>query len=153
MYSILFDLFLVFHSLFHLHQTYLPNKYYIFQDNGHIVCEVELLLEAGESNTIEARMQELTQRRESKQPLEMHSAGSTFKRPEGYFAGTLIEQTGLKGFSVGGAQISAKHAGFVVNSGEATATDVLNLIHEVQRRVYEKNGVKLFPEVRILGEE
>ena len=91
--------------------------------------------------------------RESKQPLEMPSAGSTFQRPEGYFAGTLIEQTGLKGFSVGGAQISAKHAGFVVNSGEATATDVLNLIHEVQRRVYEKNGVKLFPEVRILGEE
>ena len=83
----------------------------------------------------------------------MPSAGSTFKRPEGYFAGTLIEQAGLKGFRCGGAEVSTKHAGFVVNSGEATATDVLNLIHEVQRRVYEKNGVKLFPEVRILGEE
>lgn len=78
-------------------------RHSIFQDNGHIVCEVELLLEVGESTEIEARMQELTQRRESKQPLELPSAGSTFKRPPGHFAGTLIEQSGLKGLRVGGA--------------------------------------------------
>ena len=83
----------------------------------------------------------------------MPSAGSTFKRPQGYFAGTLIDETGLKGLKVGGAQISTKHAGFVVNSGAATAQDVLNLIKEVQDRVYAKNGVKLYPEVRIMGEQ
>lgn len=128
-------------------------RHSVFQDNGQAICEVEISLQPGDPAAIREKMDSFTERREKKQPLEMPSAGSTFKRPEGYFAGTLIEQTGLKGFSVGGAQISAKHAGFVVNSGEATATDVLNLIHEVQRRVYEKNGVKLFPEVRILGEE
>ena len=83
----------------------------------------------------------------------MPSAGSTFKRPVGHFAGTLIDQTGLKGLKVGGAQISVKHAGFVVNTGNATAADVLALIEEVQRRVYEAHGVKLYPEVRIIGEE
>ena len=128
-------------------------RHSVFQDNGQAICEVEISLQPGDPAAIREKMDSFTERREKKQPLEMPSAGSTFKRPEGYFAGTLIEQTGLKGFSVGGAQISAKHAGFVVNSGEATATDVLNLIHEVQRRVYEKNGVKLFPEVLILGEE
>ena len=94
-----------------------------------------------------------TKRRESKQPLEMPSAGSTFKRPEGYYAGTLIEQTGLQGFTVGGAQISEKHAGFVVNTGSATAADVLELIRQVQQRVFDKHQVKLFPEVRVLGEK
>ena len=101
---------------------------------------------------IEEKVAGFTKRRESKQPLEMPSAGSTFKRPEGYYAGTLIEQTGLKGFAVGGAEISVKHAGFVVNTGGATAKDVLELIRQVQQRVFEKNGVRLFPEVRILGE-
>ncbi len=128
-------------------------RHSVFQDNGQAICEVTVSLQPGDSAAIQEKMDGFTERRERKQPLELPSAGSTFKRPEGYFAGTLIEQTGLKGFSVGGAQISAKHAGFVVNSGEATAADVLNLIKEVQRRVYEKNGVKLFPEVRILGEE
>ena len=99
-----------------------------------------------------AKMADFTQRRESKQPLEMPSAGSTFKRPQGYYAGTLIDQTGLKGLSVGGAQISTKHAGFVVNSGNATAKDVLDLIKAVQDAVYRKNGVRLHPEVRIIGE-
>ena len=127
-------------------------RHSIFQDNGHIVCEVELLLEAGESKTIEARMQELTQRRESKQPLELPSAGSTFKRPPGHFAGTLIEQSGLKGLRVGGAEVSQKHAGFIVNAGGATAQDVLALISEVQRQVQQQFGVSLQPEVRILGE-
>ncbi len=128
-------------------------RHSVFQENGQAICEVELTLRSGDPSAIQEKMAGFTERRESKQPLEMPSAGSTFKRPEGYFAGTLIEQTGLKGFQVGGAQISAKHAGFVVNSGHATAQDVLDLIKEVQKRVYEKNGVKLFPEVRILGEE
>lgn len=127
-------------------------RHSIFQKNHDVICEVELSLIHGEKTVIERKMSDLTMRRESKQPLEMPSAGSTFKRPEGYFAGTLIEQTGLKGFSVGGAQISKKHAGFVVNAGEATAQDVLNLIQEVQKMVYEKHGVKLHPEVRTIGE-
>ena len=97
-------------------------------------------------------MDDFTERRESKQPLELPSAGSTFKRPRGYFAGTLIDKTGLKGLRVGGAMISEKHAGFVVNAGGATAADVLKLIDEVKRRVYEAHGVTLNPEVRIIGE-
>ena len=128
-------------------------RHSVFQENGQAICEVELELVPGDRSSIEGQMTDLTQRREKKQPLEMPSAGSTFKRPEGHFAGTLIESTGLKGFRVGGAQISSKHAGFVINAGGATAADVLELIHEVQQRVYEKNGVELFPEVRILGEE
>lgn len=127
-------------------------RHSIFQSNHYVICEVELSLVNGDKKEIEAKMDDLTIRRESKQPLEMPSAGSTFKRPEGYFAGTLIEQTGLKGFKVGGAQISKKHAGFVVNAGEATAQDVLNLIQEVQKMVYEKHGVNLHPEVRTIGE-
>ena len=124
-----------------------------FQDNGEAIVEVELCLEPGDSSAIRAKMDDFTQRRESKQPLEMPSAGSTFKRPKGYFAGTLIQETGLKGLQVGGAQVSTKHAGFVVNAtGNATAADVRGLIHEVQQRVYEKHGVMLHPEVRIIGD-
>ena len=125
----------------------------VFQHNGQAICEITLELQQGNKEDILAKMADFTQRRESKQPLEMPSAGSTFKRPQGYFAGTLIDETGLKGLKVGGAQISTKHAGFVVNSGAATAQDVLNLIKEVQDRVYAKNGVKLYPEVRIMGEQ
>ena len=98
-------------------------------------------------------MDDLMNRRRSKQPLEMHSAGSTFKRPPGYYAGTLIDQTGLKGLSCGDAQVSMKHAGFVVNTGHASARDVLNVIHEVQKRVEKAHGVHLEPEVRIIGED
>ena len=98
-------------------------------------------------------MEDFTQRRESKQPLEYASAGSTFKRPPGYFAGTLIEQTGLKGLAVGDAEVSQKHAGFVINKGQASAEDVLNLIHSVQARVAEAHGVNLETEVRIIGEK
>ncbi len=127
-------------------------RHSIFQENKQVICEVEFSLRKGEPAAIYAKMAELTSRRESKQPLEMPSAGSTFKRPPGYFAGTLIEETGLKGFTVGGAQVSLKHAGFVVNVGEATASDVLRLISEVQRQVFEKHGVKLHPEVRTIGE-
>ncbi|MCR5438050.1 UDP-N-acetylmuramate dehydrogenase [Selenomonas sp. WCT3] len=128
-------------------------RHSVFQSNGEAICEVELQLQPGDEKEIRAKIADYTDRRESKQPLEMPSAGSTFKRPEGYFAGTLIDQTGLKGFSVGGAQVSTKHAGFVVNTGGATAADVVNLIHEVQRRVKEKHGVELQPEVRMIGEE
>ena len=90
-------------------------------------------------------MDDLAQRRAEKQPLEMPSAGSTFKRPVGYFAGKLIQDAGLRGFRVGGAQVSEKHTGFVVNAGGATARDVRDLIAEVQRRVYEMEGVRMYP--------
>ncbi|MCR5833525.1 MAG: UDP-N-acetylmuramate dehydrogenase [Selenomonadaceae bacterium] len=125
----------------------------IFQQNGCAICEVELILQRGNSVDIRNKMNDFTERRESKQPLDMPSAGSTFKRPKGYFAGTLIDNTGLKGLRVGGAMVSEKHAGFVVNTGGATAKDVLDLIEEVRRRVYESHGVTLSPEVRIIGEE
>jgi len=127
-------------------------RHSIFQSNGEAICEVELQLQQGVQADIDAKIADFTQRRESKQPLELASAGSTFKRPKGYFAGTLIQETGLKGLTVGRAQVSTKHAGFVVNLGGATAADVLGVIHEVQRRVKEAHGVELHPEVRILGE-
>lgn len=124
-----------------------------FQKSQEFVVEAELQLRRGNKDEIKAIMDDLTQRRESKQPLDMHSAGSTFKRPPGYFAGTLIDQTGLKGLSHGDAEVSKKHAGFVVNRGHASAQDVLAVIHEVQRRVEEAHGVHLEPEIRIVGED
>lgn len=124
-----------------------------FQDNGCLICEVELKLRPGNESFIRNKMADFTERRESKQPLELPSAGSTFKRPPGHFAGTLIEQAGLKGLRVGGAEVSKKHAGFVVNAGGATAEDVLNLIKKVQNLVYEHAGVMLQPEVRIIGDK
>ncbi|WP_294145721.1 UDP-N-acetylmuramate dehydrogenase [uncultured Selenomonas sp.] len=127
-------------------------RHSIYQTNGEAICEVELQLKEGDKTAINAKIADFTERRETKQPLEMASAGSTFKRPTGYYAGTLIQETGLKGLTVGGAQVSKKHAGFVVNTGTATAKDVLELIHEVQRRVKEAHGVELHPEVRIIGE-
>lgn len=128
-------------------------RHSIYQTNGEAICEVELQLKEGDKEAINAKIADFTERRETKQPLEMASAGSTFKRPTGYYAGTLIQETGLKGLTVGGAQVSKKHAGFVVNTGSATAKDVLGLIHEVQRRVKEAHGVELHPEVRIIGED
>ena len=107
-------------------------------------------LTPGDPAAIRQRMQELMQKRKESQPLEWPSAGSTGKRPEGYFAGTLIDQCGLKGLTVGGAQVSEKHAGFVINRGGATCADVLALIEEVQKRVWEARGVRLEPEVRII---
>lgn len=114
-----------------------------------VVLGATLQLRADSPAAIAARMEELRERRESKQPLEMPSAGSTFKRPEGHFAGALIQEAGCQGLRVGGAQVSTKHAGFVVNVGDATAADVLALIAEVQRRVHETTGVQLEPEVRL----
>ena len=95
-------------------------------------------------------MRDLMQRRRVSQPLELPSAGSTFKRPEGYFAGTLIDQCGLKGLTVGGAQVSEKHAGFIVNRGGATCADIRELIRQVQERVFAQTGVRLEPEVRFV---
>ena len=123
-----------------------------FHENHEIIVRVTMELQEGNLDDIQSRMDELTEKRESKQPLEHASAGSTFKRPPGYYAGTLIDQTGLKGLSVGPAEVSMKHAGFVVNRGGATANDVLGVIHEVQKRIHTVHGVQLEPEVRILGE-
>ena len=125
----------------------------VFQQNHCVICEVRLSLKKGNKPEIEAAMAELTQRRESKQPLEWPSAGSTFRRPPGYFAGTLVEQAGCKGLCCGGAKVSDKHAGFVINTGQASAAEVQELIRLVQARVKEKSGVELWPEVIILGEE
>ena len=123
------------------------------QNSGLIVTSVTVSLQPGEAESIKAKMDDFSQRRIAKQPLELPSAGSMFKRPPGYFAGTLIEQTGLKGYTVGGAQVSQKHAGFVVNVGGATAKDVLQLISDVQSKVFAAHGVRLEPEVLVLGEE
>ena len=125
----------------------------MLQNSGRIVTKVNLKLTHGCQDEINAKMADFSHRRISKQPLELPSAGSMFKRPVGYFAGTLIEQTGLKGYTVGGAQVSTKHAGFVVNAGNATAADVLQLIKDVQDKVFAAHGVHLEPEVLVLGEE
>ena len=125
-------------------------RHSIIPERGLVVLEAEFELVKGDHDSIFALMDELSARRKEKQPLEFPSAGSTFKRPEGYFAGKLIEDAGLKGFSVGGAQVSEKHAGFVINKGGATSADIMNLIKEVQRRVYEASGVMLEPEVKFM---
>ena len=120
--------------------------------NGAIVLEAELSLTEGDIGEIRATMDDLRERRVSKQPLDLPSAGSTFKRPEGYFAGKLIMDSGLRGYAVGGAQVSEKHCGFVVNRGGATADDVMTLIRHIQKTVLKNFGVELVPEVRFLGE-
>ncbi len=120
------------------------------QKDGSVVLEAVLQLREGDPEAIRARMDELAYQRKSKQPLEYPSAGSMFKRPEGYFAGKLIDDAGLRGFTVGGAQVSEKHCGFVINRGDATAKDVLALCDEVSRIVGEKFGVRLEREVKYL---
>lgn len=124
----------------------------IIARKGYVVLEAVITLEKGEKKSIRERMEELREKRVTKQPLEYPSAGSTFKRPEGYFAGKLIEDTGLRGFQVGGAQVSEKHCGFVINRGDATAADIVELMRQVSERVEERFGVRLEPEVRRLGE-
>jgi UDP-N-acetylmuramate dehydrogenase len=126
-------------------------RHSIVEEERYIVLEAELELACGEKADIEAKMKELAQARRSKQPLEYPSAGSTFKRPEGYFAGKLIMDAGLRGYSVGGAQVSEKHCGFVINRGGATAQDVMNLIQDVRDKVYEAFQVELEPEVKLVG--
>lgn len=122
----------------------------VFSDGQRLVLEARFQLESGDPDAIRARMDELAAKRKEKQPLEYPSAGSMFKRPEGYFAAALIDQCGLKGFTVGGAQVSEKHAGFVVNRGGATCADVLELVRQVQARVQEQTGVALEMEVKVL---
>lgn len=125
----------------------------MMNDAGMLVLEARLKLLTDDRFEIYKRMKDLEERRASKQPLEMPSAGSTFKRPEGHYAGKLIQDSGMQGYQVGGAQVSLKHAGFVVNTGHATASDVRQLIADVQDRVYEFSGVRLEPEVRYWGDE
>ena len=120
---------------------------------GFIVVSATFELRNGEQEKVKARVDELTSKREEKQPLEYPSAGSTFKRPEGHFAGKLIQDAGLKGFTIGGAKVSEKHSGFVINRGGAKAKDILDLIVHIQEEVKKQFGVELHPEVRILGED
>ena len=126
-------------------------RHSMMQERGYVVLSATLKLQEGDQDQIAAVMADLQQRRESKQPLELGSAGSTFKRPEGYFAGKLIQDAGMRGHRVGGAMVSEKHAGFVVNAGGATAADVLACIRDVQAAVLEQFGVQLEPEVRLWG--
>ena len=119
---------------------------------NYIVLEVVIELKKGSADSIKAVMDDLKEKRVSKQPLDRPSAGSTFKRPEGHFAGKLIMDAGLRGFQVGGAQVSEKHCGFVVNAGGATAEDVLNLVKAVQKKVQDEFGILLETEIKFLGE-
>ncbi|MEG0392750.1 MAG: UDP-N-acetylmuramate dehydrogenase, partial [Anaerovoracaceae bacterium] len=123
------------------------------QETGDIVLSATLEFAPGEEAEIRETMKTLFEQRNTKQPVNFPSAGSFFKRPTGYFAGKLIQDAGLKGLTVGGAQVSALHAGFIINIGGATATDIIQLMHLVQAAVMEKFGVMLEPEVRILGED
>lgn len=125
----------------------------VIAKKGYIVLGAALKLERGDGEKIKTYMDELKEKRVTKQPLEYPSAGSTFKRPEGYFAGKLIEDAGLLGFQVGGAQVSEKHCGFVINRDHATAADIMELMRQVQIRVKENSGVDLEPEVKRLGDE
>ena len=120
---------------------------------GYTVLSAVFKLEKGQVKTIKELIEDLTNKRESRQPLEYPSAGSTFKRPIGYFAGKLIQDAGLKGYSIGGAAVSEKHSGFVINKGNATAKDITDLIKHIQDEVKKQFGVDLHPEVRIIGEE
>ena len=127
-------------------------RHSIYMDTDEVILGVKLFLQQGLKQDIEDAMKDYTQQRNSKQPVNLPSAGSFFKRPEGHFAGRLIEDAGLKGLQIGGAQVSPMHAGFIVNTGNATATDVIDLMHVVQETVMDKFGVFLEPEVRIVGE-
>ena len=124
----------------------------VVEDEGYIVLEAVMELKKGNLEEIQARIEELSIQRKTKQPIEYPSAGSTFKRPEGYFAGKLIQDSGLRGYKVGGAQVSEKHCGFVINAGGATAADVMQLMQDVSDKVNAQFGVTLEPEVKRIGE-
>ena len=130
----------------------LSYRHSCIEEKGYIVVEATIQLNPREKEQILEEMEDIRKRRLAKQPLEFPSAGSTFKRPEGYFAGKLIQDCGLSGYAVGGAQISEKHNGFVINKGNATAQDVQNLIKDVKKEVYRQFQVELVPEVKIIGE-
>ena len=127
-------------------------RHSVFEENGYIVAEVCFALVSGETSKIKARMDELMQKRIQKQPLDLPSAGSTFKRPEGAYAAALIDECGLKGLSVGGARVSEKHAGFIVNRENATAKDIAELIKRIQQIVFDKKRIKLETEVIKIGD-
>ena len=127
-------------------------RHSVFSAGEGIVLGAKVKLESGDPDAIKAKMDDLMARRKASQPLELPSAGSTFKRPAGHFAGALIEQCGLKGFSIGGAQVSEKHAGFIINMGDAFSRDIYELILHVQDTVLKETGVFLEPEVKMLGE-
>ena len=127
-------------------------RHSLLKEEAHIVLGASIQLERGQQEEIRLKMEDLAARRKDKQPLEYPSAGSTFKRPEGYFAAKLIQDAGLRGFQCGGAQVSEKHCGFVVNKGNATATDIYILIQEIQAKVWSSFGVKIEPEVIMLGD-
>ena len=122
------------------------------QDRGYVVARAVLSLRKGDPEEIGRAMEDFTRRRKEKQPLEYPSAGSTFKRPEGAFAGQLIEEAGLRGYRIGGAAVSEKHCGFLINQDQATADDIYRLIGYVQEKVFEHSGIRLEPEVRMLGQ-
>lgn len=142
------------HRVFTLQKEELELSYRhsILQDTGDVLLKATFLLKKGDRETIEARIRELTARRTEKQPLSHPSAGSFFKRPHNHFAGKLIQDAGLQGLSVGGAQVSSLHAGFIINTGGATAKDIIDLMEIVRGTVFEEFGVMLEPEVRIIGE-
>lgn len=125
----------------------------IVKNHPYVVLEAHLTLQRGDKDRIREITDDMANRRRAKQPLEYPSAGSTFKRPDGYFAGKLIEDAGLKGYSIGAAQVSEKHCGFVINTGGATADDIIRLIRKIRETVYDRFGVMLEPEVVILGED
>lgn len=139
-------------KVLHANEMNFGYRHSVVMEKGYIVVEAVFNLFKGDSEKIKKTMTQLRDMRKSKQPLEYPSAGSTFKRPEGYFAGKLIMDAGLKGYTVGGAQIAQKHCGFVINRSNATAKDVKELINHVQAEVKSKFGVTLEPEVRMLGE-
>lgn len=125
----------------------------IFQENGCIIVSALLELKPGQREEIQSKMRDLARQRREKQPLDLPSAGSTFRRPQGYYVGPMVEKMGLKGHTIGGAQVSTKHAGFIVNTGNATAHDVVTLITYIQTRAREEYGVDLQPELKIIGEQ
>lgn len=130
----------------------LSYRHSIFEETGDIVTSVRIRLTPDDPEKIRRRMKEMLEKRSSKQPLQYPSAGSFFKRPAGHFAGKLIQDAGLRGARVGGAQVSEKHCGFVINRGGATPRDIIDLMHLVQNTVFDQTGILLEPEVRIIGE-
>lgn len=138
------------YSLFSGDELDLSYRHSAYSDSDYIITSLILKLQKGDTEEIKSKMDELIAKRKDKQPLEYPSAGSTFKRPEGYFAGALIEECGLKGYTVGGAQVSEKHAGFVINIGSASSADVLGVIDHCRETVFNNTGVMLEPEVKII---
>jgi len=138
---------------FNADELNLGYRHSVYSDGDMLITSLTVKLSKGNPDEIKAKMDELMGKRRDKQPLDYPSAGSTFKRPEGYFAGALIEQCNLKGYTVGGAQVSEKHAGFVINKGGATASDVISVIEHCKKTVFENTGVTLEPEVKIIKQE